>query len=180
MMTWNYRVFQEEDGDYVVREVFYDEGGSIVACTADAVEPVGSTVEELGQCLDNYRAALAQPVLTLRDIPEAAPRSKNLVTGNAVPQADFARDFGLESIQDDKDALPRAGKPAAAVGLGAAPASLGAAQLLRPGPLRLHVDPAVHGNYLPRNISGRRKRRGTGRRRRLRGDTPAARQASPP
>ncbi len=102
MMTWNYRVFQEEDGDYVVREVFYDEGGSIVACTADAVEPVGSTVEELGQCLDDFRAALAQPVLTLRDIPEAAPRSQNLVTGNAVPQAELRARLGLESIQDDK------------------------------------------------------------------------------
>ena len=42
MMTWNYRVFQEEDGEYVVREVFYDEGGLIVTCTADAVEPVAA------------------------------------------------------------------------------------------------------------------------------------------
>ena len=25
MMTWNYRVFLEASGDYIVREVFYDE-----------------------------------------------------------------------------------------------------------------------------------------------------------
>lgn len=116
MMTWNYRVFQEEDGDYVVREVFYDEAGSIVACTADAVEPVGSTLQELGQCLDDFRAALAQPVLTLKDIPEGAAQSQNQMPRKTVPQSELRARLGLESIQDDEEALPRAGRPAAAVG----------------------------------------------------------------
>ena len=116
MMTWNYRVFQEEDGDYVVREVFYDEGGSIVACTADAVEPMGNTLDELAHCLDDFRAALGLPVLTLKDIPEASPRSANQRPGKTVPQAELRARLGLESIQDDEDALPRTGEPAAAVG----------------------------------------------------------------
>jgi hypothetical protein len=69
MMTWNYRVFREEDGDYIIREVFYAEDGSIVGCTANAVEPFGSTLEELAQSIEDFKAALTLPVLSLNDIP---------------------------------------------------------------------------------------------------------------
>jgi hypothetical protein len=40
-MTWNYRVFREPNGDYVIREVYYEADGSIVACTENAAEPFG-------------------------------------------------------------------------------------------------------------------------------------------
>jgi hypothetical protein len=30
MITWDYRVFRDEDDTYVIREVFYAEDGSIV------------------------------------------------------------------------------------------------------------------------------------------------------
>ena len=46
MITWNYRVFREDDGDYVIREVFYGEDGAVLGCTENAVEPYGSTLEE--------------------------------------------------------------------------------------------------------------------------------------
>jgi hypothetical protein len=29
MMNWNYRVFKEPNGDYIIREVFYAEDGTI-------------------------------------------------------------------------------------------------------------------------------------------------------
>jgi hypothetical protein len=116
MMTWNYRVFQEEDGDYVVREVFYDAGGAIVACTADAVEPVGSTLEELRRCLDDFRAALAQPVLTLKDIPEAVSQPRNQMSGKTVPLAELRARLGLEFNRDDEDVRPRESRSATAVG----------------------------------------------------------------
>jgi hypothetical protein len=116
MMTWNYRVFREEDGDYVVREVFYDESGAIVTCTADAVEPMGSTLDELARCVDDFRGALALPVLTLKDIPEASPRSANQTPEKTAPQAELRARLGLESVPDDEEALPRTGQPAAAVG----------------------------------------------------------------
>jgi hypothetical protein len=38
MIAWNYRVFQEANGDYIISEVFYAEDGSIVGCTENAVE----------------------------------------------------------------------------------------------------------------------------------------------
>jgi hypothetical protein len=68
-MTWNYRVFREEDGDYIIREVFYDADGAILGCTENAVEPAGRSLEELTQDVEWFKEALAMPVLTLADIP---------------------------------------------------------------------------------------------------------------
>jgi hypothetical protein len=83
MVTWDYRVLREEDGMYVIREVFYEEDGSLLACTEDAVEPMGDSLKELGRELDAFKAALKQPELTLADIPKpvhkksAPDRAKN-------------------------------------------------------------------------------------------------------
>jgi len=69
MMIWDYRVFLEPDGNYIFREVFYDEQDNIIACSLDAFEPYGETLEELQQCLADLKAALDRPVLTLADVP---------------------------------------------------------------------------------------------------------------
>lgn len=81
MITWNYRVFREDDGDYIIREVFYDEQGTILGCTADAVEPIGSSLAELAEDIGSFQEALNLPVLTLADMPpapkERAPRDRS-------------------------------------------------------------------------------------------------------
>ncbi len=69
MMTWSYRVFREENGDYIIREVFYDENGSILGCTEDAVEAFGCSLEELARNIEWFKEALGLPVLTLADVP---------------------------------------------------------------------------------------------------------------
>ncbi|MEI7512973.1 MAG: hypothetical protein WCK01_05990 [Candidatus Uhrbacteria bacterium] len=71
MITWNYRVFREDDGDYIIREVFYDEQGAILGCTADAVEPIGRSIAELTEDIGSFQAALNLPILTLADMPPA-------------------------------------------------------------------------------------------------------------
>ena len=70
MITWNYRVFREDDGEYIIREVFYAEDGAILGCTANAVEPYGRTLDELAQMLVDFQSALALPVLTVDDVPQ--------------------------------------------------------------------------------------------------------------
>lgn len=72
MMTWNYRVFQEADGDYSIREVFYAEDGSIIGWTANAVEPIGRSLEELTVSIADFQAALQLPVLTHSSVPPSA------------------------------------------------------------------------------------------------------------
>ena len=91
MMTWSYRVFREDDGDYVIREVFYAENGSIIGCTADAVEPFGTTIEELAQSIEDFKTALALPVLTLKDIPESVAEFKHRKTARQSRTNNFVR-----------------------------------------------------------------------------------------
>ncbi len=84
MLTWNYRVFREEDGDYIIRSVTYDENGAMVGCTENEVAPVGRSLKELAEDIKSFKEALALPVLTLADMPCAPKktrkrdRSKNL------------------------------------------------------------------------------------------------------
>jgi hypothetical protein len=68
-ITWNYRVFKEANGDLIIREVFYDQNGSILGCTENSVEPFGHSLEELSQDIQSLQAALSLPILTLDDIP---------------------------------------------------------------------------------------------------------------
>lgn len=77
MMQWEYRVFRENDGGFVIREVLYDSDGSIVACTQDSVEPFGESLEELAQDIEWFKEALNKSVLTLADIPVHEKRSHN-------------------------------------------------------------------------------------------------------
>jgi hypothetical protein len=100
MITWNYRVFREDDGDYVIREVFYAEDGAILGCTANAVEPYGHTMEELAQVLEDFQAALSLPVLSLNDIPGPATSPEQKRRSGAVSQEQLRAQLGLTSTLD--------------------------------------------------------------------------------
>jgi hypothetical protein len=100
MMTWNYRVFREDDGDYVIREVFYAEDGSIITCTADPVEPFGSTLDELAQSIEDFKAALTLPVLTLADVPESHPDLEHRKNGRTTSQEQLRAQLGFGDPQD--------------------------------------------------------------------------------
>ena len=76
MISWNYRVFREKNGDYVIREVFYEEDGSILGCTESAVEPWGRSLEELARDIESFKEALMLPVLTLSDIPDGETKQE--------------------------------------------------------------------------------------------------------
>ncbi|MCB1194091.1 MAG: hypothetical protein KDK90_26885 [Leptospiraceae bacterium] len=69
MITWEYRVFLEEDGDYIIREVFYDDDGNLSGCTKNAVEPFGRSLKDLAEQIEFFKRALTLPVLKISDIP---------------------------------------------------------------------------------------------------------------
>jgi hypothetical protein len=102
MITWNYRVFREDDGDYVIREVFYAEDDSIIGCTANAVEPFGRSIEELTTSIMDFQAALALPVLTLAEIPQPAMPPKKRANGRTLSSADVRTRLGLAAPSSDK------------------------------------------------------------------------------
>ena len=76
-IKWNYRVFLEDNGDYIIREVFYEADGAIAGCTENAVEPWGKSLEELAKNIEWFKEALTLPVLTLADIPESLRKSES-------------------------------------------------------------------------------------------------------
>ena len=96
-MTWEYRVFREDDGAFVVREVYYADDGSIMACTEKAVAPMGESIEELQGDVEWFKEALKLPVLTLADIPSRTgkklkrARNKNLSSAQVRAQLGLAR-----------------------------------------------------------------------------------------
>jgi hypothetical protein len=95
-MNWDYRVFREENGDYIVREVFYDDDGSILGCTEDAVEPFGRSLEELAEDLESFKAALALPVLTLADIPCGTRIERQKDRSDNVSHEQLVAELGLD------------------------------------------------------------------------------------
>jgi hypothetical protein len=97
MITWNYRVFQEENGDFVIREVFYGEDGAILGCTANAVEPFGRTLEELTVSLADFQAALTLPVLRMTDMPQTGLPRKATPRERTLSSAEVRAKLGLNS-----------------------------------------------------------------------------------
>jgi hypothetical protein len=106
MVTWNYRVFQEANDDYIIREVFYADDGSIMGCTEKAVEPWGRTLEELAQDIDSFKEALTLPVLTLDDIPAQQMKLDSQGEGkNSISHAQLLSDLGLDSSSGEGTGL---------------------------------------------------------------------------
>ena len=67
-MIVTYRVFQEENGQYIIREVFHERDGKIITYGRTPVMPKGDSVADLAQEIEGLKAALALPVLTLVEV----------------------------------------------------------------------------------------------------------------
>ena len=100
MITWNYRVFREDDGEYAIREVFYSQDGVILGCTANAVEPYDRTLEELSQTLADFQSVLALPILTLDDIPQPATVPERKGETRTMSSEQLRAQLGLNSAHD--------------------------------------------------------------------------------
>jgi hypothetical protein len=69
MTTWDYRVFREANGDLTIREVFYSPDGELLGFSRDAVTVSAGSIDTLVQMMDDLKAALRLPILSLDDIP---------------------------------------------------------------------------------------------------------------
>ena len=95
MITWNYRVFLEANGDHIIREAFYDEDGAIIGCTENVVEPSGQSLGELAQDIEWFRQALDLPILTLADIPLDQDLERRQGNGQFVSHEQLLAELGL-------------------------------------------------------------------------------------
>lgn len=71
-MTWNYRVI-EDNGQFSIHEVYYNDAGEITSVTEDPIAPGGETLEELQEDMAHYAEALKRHVLTMDEIIFANP-----------------------------------------------------------------------------------------------------------
>ena len=97
MITWNCRVFQETNGDYVIREVFYADDGSIAGCTENPVEPWGESLEALARDIDWFKEALQLPVLKLANIPvsQVKPQQQRRERRDNISHEQLMAELGL-------------------------------------------------------------------------------------
>jgi hypothetical protein len=95
VINWNYRVFREESGDYVIREVFYNADGAIFGCTETAVEPLGSSLEGLAQDIEWFKEALTLPILTLADVPSRINPRRSIDKTKNFSTEQVRLEFGL-------------------------------------------------------------------------------------
>ena len=111
MLTWNYRVFREEDGDYIIRSVTYDENDKIVGCTQDEVTPFGRSLEELTEDIKSFKDALKFPVLTLDDIPCEPKKERNRDRSKNLTTEQVRAELGLDKQSSNhQPAQPKDGK----------------------------------------------------------------------
>jgi len=70
-MSWNYRVLKHvaEGAEwYQIHEVYYNEDGSIKACTEEAAVCFGGSEEELKESFKLMEAAFDKPTIPYEDI----------------------------------------------------------------------------------------------------------------
>ncbi|NJK73216.1 MAG: hypothetical protein HC849_10440 [Oscillatoriales cyanobacterium RU_3_3] len=67
-MIWTYRVFCDSQGRYSIREVFYEQDGTIIDCGKAASVAIGSSVEELLQLVQWFKEAFELPILLLEEV----------------------------------------------------------------------------------------------------------------
>ena len=63
MSHWNYRLFEERDGDFSIREVNYDNNGEITSIGGEPALPVGVTEQELFKHLNLMLACMDEPAI---------------------------------------------------------------------------------------------------------------------
>ena len=61
-MTWNYRVMKSGD-EFIIREVYYKEDGTIEGWTAGPAIPSDETMEGLRWVVERYLEALDKSVI---------------------------------------------------------------------------------------------------------------------
>jgi hypothetical protein len=73
--TWPCWVVHKH-GRYAIHAAYYGEDGEIWTCSEEPVYPEGMSLQELGEYLDVYRAALERPVLEYSELWLLLPPSQ--------------------------------------------------------------------------------------------------------
>lgn len=63
MTFWNYRLFKNSNGDFSVREVYYNEKNEVEFWVDRPCSPFGEDLEEITSDINKFSEALIRPIL---------------------------------------------------------------------------------------------------------------------
>lgn len=105
-MTWNYRVVREvitdaagqQEDSYTIREVYYNDGGTYAAYSANPCFPQGETQEELMEDLRLFQEAFGKPTIDLNGLDKACT---GFGYGKAAPE-DYGDNPSKHASEDEE------------------------------------------------------------------------------
>ncbi|MFN8491802.1 MAG: hypothetical protein U0350_29650 [Caldilineaceae bacterium] len=108
-MIITYRVFQEANGQYTIREVFHEQDGRLITYGRSPVIPKGGSITDLAEEIEALKAALALPVLTVAEVEAEIAAQPTLVKPErrTISHAELMKrlDFTTEDNQSPNESI---------------------------------------------------------------------------
>lgn len=98
-MLWTYRIFRDSADRYSIREVFYENNGTLITYGKKPVEALGSSLEDLLQLIHWFQEAFESPILSMETI-EAELNDRPDSLENTKPLSDRSDTFSLQEVID--------------------------------------------------------------------------------
>jgi len=98
-MLWTYRIFRDSTDRYSIREVLYEQDGTIISYGKQPVEALGSSLEDLLQLIHWFQEAFESPILSTETI-ESELKSRSNTLENTKPLSDRSDTFFLQEVID--------------------------------------------------------------------------------
>jgi hypothetical protein len=98
-MLWTYRIFRDSADRYSIREVLYENDGTLISYGKQPVEALGSSLEDLLQLIHWFQEAFESPILSTETI-EAELNKRSNALENTKPLSDRSDTFSLQEVID--------------------------------------------------------------------------------
>lgn len=113
-MYWTYRVFRSPEEKYSLREVFYEQDGSLIRYSKEPVQAIDGSLEGLLQVILWFKEAFDLPVLTIEEMDAilAAQPERKTPDGRGISLEELRAELELEATEaaetSEKDGNERA------------------------------------------------------------------------
>ena len=98
-MLWTYRIFRDSADRYSIREVLYENDGTLITYSKQPLEALGSSLEDLLQLIYWFQEAFESPILSTETI-DAELKSRPNALENTKPLSDRSDTFSLQAAID--------------------------------------------------------------------------------
>ncbi len=85
-MLWTYRVFQDKTNRYSIREVFYEQDGTIIGYGKTPVALAAASAEDLRQLVTWFHEAFDLPILSMETVDAQIAAPPHPATNSIAPR----------------------------------------------------------------------------------------------